>query len=701
MRILLICTVFCLAVGCTIPAHDSKSTATTREDAYLWLEEIAGEKALSWVRERNRESREELAETSEFQQLKTDLLKILDSKDRIPSITKHGRYFYNFWRDEKNPRGLLRRTTLPEYRKTNPGWDVVLDLDALAAKEGENWVYEGMQVLKAGGYRYALLTLSRGGADAAVVREFDLETKEFVEDGFELPEAKSQISWIDKDHVYVETDFGAGSLTESGYPRIAKIWERGTPLSSAEVVFEGKDTDVSVSASYDDTEGYERHILSRSPTFFTSETFLKSGDGELKKLDIPDDAIPSLHREWLLVELRTPWTAGNKTYSGGSLLAALFDGYMSGRRELTVLFEPTERTSLAGYSWTRHHLILKVQEDVKNRLSILTPGDGTWNRRPFPGVPGFSTVSAYGVDPEKSDTFFMTTTGFLTPTTLLYGSVGEAPEKLKELPAFFDARNLEVSQHFTSSKDGTRVPYFQVSAKDLKLDGTNPALLYGYGGFEISVTPSYNPTNGLAWLSKGGVYVVANIRGGGEYGPRWHQGALKAKRFKAYEDFAAVAEDLINRKVTAPKHLGIQGRSNGGLLMGNMITHFPNLFGAVVCQSPLLDMKRYSHLLAGASWMEEYGDPDKPEEWAFIQTFSPYHNVKSDGNYPPVLFTTSTRDDRVHPGHARKMMAKMKDLGFDVLYYENTEGGHAGAADNEQTAYMSALAYTFLWKKLL
>jgi prolyl oligopeptidase len=688
-----------LAVAWPICGQMSKAFSE-REDPYLWLEEITGDKALEWVRARNAESRRELAETADFSALKADLLKILDSNERIPSVSKHGPYYYNFWRDAKNPRGLWRRTTLEEYRKAIPKWDVLLDLDALGAAEKENWVWQGAQILKAGGYRHVLINLSRGGADASVTREFDLKTRTFVKGGFELPEAKGGISWIDKDHVYVETDFGPGSMTTSGYPRIVKLWKRGTLLSSASVVFEGKVTDMSMSAFVDDTRGFERHFISRRPTFYTMELFYSTRDGELKKMEIPEDSQATPYREWFLIELRSPWSVGGKTYTAGSLLAARFEGFIKGEREFTVLFEPTSRTSLAGVSGTRHHLILNTLEDVKNTLTVLTPGKGGWKHGPLTGAPGFATISANAVDSEESDAFFMTTSGYLTPTTLLYGIIGKTPEKLKELPAFFDAPGLEVSQHFATSKDGTRIPYFQVSRRELKLDGTNPTLLYGYGGFEIALTPSYNAGVGRAWLTQGGVYAVANIRGGGEYGPRWHQAALREKRLRAYEDFAAVAEDLFTRKVTVPRHLGALGGSNGGLLMGNMVTLYPQLFGAVVCQSPLLDMKRYSHLLAGASWMDEYGDPDKPGDWDFIRTFSAYQNVKAGEKYPPVLFTTSTRDDRVHPGHARKMMAKMKDLGYDVRYYENIEGGHSGSANNEQTAHMNALAYTFLRKNL-
>ncbi len=525
-------------------------------------------------------------------------------------------------------------------------------------------------------------------------------TRTFVKGGFALPEAKGGVSWIDKDHVYVSTDFGAGSMTTSGYPRIAKLWTRGTPLSAATTVYEGQPADMSISAVFDDTPGFERHFVSRAIAFYKSETFLRKADGALVKIDVPDDAMPNVQREWLMVELRSAWTVGGKTYPAGSLIVTRFDDFLQGKREFTVLFEPTDHSSLAGASWTRHHLILNVLEDVKNEMFVVTPGEGGWKREPLPGAPAFSTVSAGGVDPDESDDYFLNVSGYLAPATLQYGRIGQAPEKLKEMPSFFDASGLEVSQHFATSKDGTKVPYFQVSRKGMPLDGARPTLLYGYGGFEISMVPGYSPLVGRGWLTQGGVYVVANIRGGGEYGPRWHQAALRQNRLRAYEDFAAVAEDLVARKVTSRAHLGIEGGSNGGLLMGNMFTLYPQLFGAVVCQVPLLDMQRYSHLLAGASWMAEYGDPDKPEEWKFIQSFSPYQNVRKDAKYPPVLFTTSTRDDRVHPGHARKMMAKMSEMGHDVRYYENIEGGHGGAANNEQAAHMQALAFAFLAEKL-
>jgi len=691
----------CLALGWGMAAQEPKPTPPpTVEDPYLWLEEVTGPKPLDWVKARNAESGKELTEGAEFEKLRADLLKIYDSKERIPGIYKQGAFYYNFWQDAKNPRGIWRRTTLEEYRKADPKWDVLLDLDALGKAEKEKWVWHGAQILKAGGYRHVLVNLSKGGADASVTREFDLQTRTFVKGGFELPEAKGGMAWIDKDSAYVYTDFGPGSMTTSGYPRVAKLWKRGTPLAQATTVYEGKATDMSIGAYYDDTKGFERHYVSRTPAFYQQELFLRGKNGQLQKIEVPIDANAQPFREWMTVELRTAWTVGGKTYPAGALLVTNFKDFLAGKRAFTVLYEPTANSSLASHNWTRHHLILNVLEDVKNRLTVLTPAKGAWKRAEFAGAPPFSSVTAYGVDADESDDYFMNVSGFLAPPSLFHGRIGGKPEKLKEMPAYFDASNLEVAQYFATSKDGTKVPYFQVSRKGMKLDGSNPTLLNGYGGFEVSELPAYASSIGRAWLAQGGVYALANIRGGGEYGPRWHQAALKQNRHRAYEDFAAIAQDLVARKVTSVARLGAMGGSNGGLLMGNMITLYPQLFGAIVCQVPLLDMKRYSHLLAGASWMAEYGDPDKPEEWAFIQTFSPYQNLKPGLKYPPTLFATSTRDDRVHPGHARKMMARMMELGADVRYYENIEGGHGGAADNSQRAHMWAMAYTFLWQKL-
>ena len=692
-----------MAVMAQDPARQDAS-AESSEDPYVWLEEVLGEKALEWVKARNAIVKDRMETEPSFEKLRSDLLDILDSNARIPFVSKRGDYYYNFWRDKTNERGLWRRTSLEEYKKAEPKWEVVLDLDALAKSENENWVWKGASLLRPD-YQRALITLSRGGADANITREFDLKTRAFVQDGFKLPESKGSVSWVDIDHIFVSTDFGSGSMTDSGYPRTSKLWKRGTGLEQAKVVYEGKQDDMSVGAVHDDTPGFERNFVTRNIAFYNDELFWVKNSGDLVKIDAPNTANKSVYKSFLLLELREPWTIQARTYPAGALLVSDFESFIAGKRDMQVLFEPTQSTALSSVTTTKDYVVINVLEDVKNRIYVLKPtlesGTQVWSRESLVGAPAFGTVNVTAVDPDESNDYFMTSTDYLTPTTLSIGTIGTAPEELKRLPHFFDSTGLEISQHFASSADGTKVPYFMVAKKNLELTGQHPTLLYGYGGFEISLQPNYSATVGRAWLTQGGVYVVANIRGGGEYGPRWHQAALKDNRLRAYEDFAAVAKDLVARGVTSKDRLGVQGGSNGGLLVGNMVTLFPELFAAGVCQVPLLDMKRYNKLLAGASWMAEYGNPDYPDQWSFIRKFSPYQNVQASVRYPKVLFTTSTRDDRVHPGHARKMMAKMESQGHAVWYYENIEGGHGGAANNKQSAFMQALAYTFLKQELM
>lgn len=678
------------------------ANAADAEDSHQWLEAVDAEEALDWVRARNAETTGALAQDPAFDALKNKLLSIYDSDERIAYPSQMGDHWYNFWQDGEHPRGVWRRTTEDSYRTGEPDWETVLDVDALGKAEGENWVYKGSSCLYPE-YRRCLLRLSRGGADATVTREFDMVDKTFVEGGFYLPEAKGRAGWIDQDTVFVQTDFGEGTLTDSGYARQTKRWKRGTDLESAELIYEGEQSDISIGAYHDPTPGWERDIVYRGLTFYSNEQYLITDDG-LEKIDKPDSANAGLWKAWLLIELRDDWTVGGTTYKAGSLLAANFKKWRKGKRKINVLFEPTERTSLSGYSTTRDYLLLATLDNVQDRIEVLTPGKKVWARRDLELSEGaMMRQSAWAVDDMVDNRVFLNVSGYTTPSTLLVQDLddGDATQ-LAKLPDLYNADGLEVSQHMATSKDGTKIPYFQVSKTGIALDGSNPTLLYGYGGFEVSLRPGYSAGVGTAWLEKGGVYVVANIRGGGEFGPTWHQAALKENRHRAYEDFAAVGEDLVARKLTATDKLGILGGSNGGLLMGNMLTMYPDHWGAIVCKVPLLDMKRYHKLLAGASWMGEYGDPDKPEEWKFIQTFSPYHTVDvAKVDYPPILFTTSTRDDRVHPGHARKMAAKMRAGEEDgVLYYENIEGGHGGAADNGQRAFMDALSYTFLWKVL-
>ncbi|MPV36409.1 prolyl oligopeptidase family serine peptidase [Georgenia subflava] len=703
-------------------ALDAAGTAVTiePEDRYAWLEDVEGDEQLAWVRERNAHAEEVLA-GARFEEIRRGTLEVLDSTDKIPAVVQRGEFLYNFWTDADHERGLWRRTTWDSYRTAEPEWDVLIDVDALNAAEGANWVWHGAHVLRPS-YDRALVQLSRGGSDADITREFDLTTRTWVPDGFTREESKGGIGWADStgDVVFVYTDVGEGSMTTSGYPRTVRRWRRGTPIEEAPELYAGETTDMLIGAGHDFTPGFERDLVFRHRAFYDSDLYLLGPDDTLTLLDLPASAEPDLFREWLTVELREEWEVGGRTYPGGSLLAVALESFLTGGRDFEVLYTPSATTSLAGASWTRHHLVLNILDDVANRLEVLTPpadgAAGVWRRRPLDlsggtatgEVPALATIAVGAVDPDAEDALWLTTTGFLTPTTLSRLDLDDdgatvGLERLKSLPAYFDTTGLHVEQHFVASADGTRVPYFQVSREPVADDAEvapMPTLLAGYGGFEISRVPAYSGGIGRAWLERGGVYVVANIRGGGEYGPRWHQAALKANRHKAYEDFAAVARDLVARGVTDTEHLGAQGGSNGGLLMGNMLTQYPELFGAIVCQVPLLDMKRYSHLLAGASWMAEYGDPDDPEQWDFIRHFSAYHLFDAAGDYPPVLFTTSTRDDRVHPGHARKMAAQMIDAGKDVTYYENIEGGHGGAATNAQAALMQALAFEFLWQRI-
>jgi len=687
-----------LALAMNIPA------LAQTPDPYLWLEDVQGERALTWVRERNAESEARLQADPGFAERKRLIREVLDSSDKIPYVTRIGGHFYNLWKDATQPRGLWRRTTLAEYRKPQPAWETVLDLDALGRAEKENWVWAGADCLGPQ-YRRCLLALSRGGADATVVREFDLVDKRFVEGGFVVPEAKTQVEWLDADTVYVGTDFGPGSLTDSGYARVFKRWRRGQPLAQAVTVFEGEPKDVVAQISVDATPGFERTIASRALDFYNERQFLLQ-DGKALPIAKPDDAKLQFWRERVLIELRSDWAVAGRTWPRGSLLLADAAAYLKGGRDFTPLFTPTATRSLAGYSLTRSTVLVNVLDNVASRLEEWALRDGRWQRRevqaPYPGDLSASALH----DPllaqdELAEHYLLNAADFLQPDSLQLGRSGsDERQLLKARPAFFDAAGARVEQRFAKSKDGTRVPYFIIWPRGARADGDNPTLLYGYGGFEISMKPWYSGARGRIWTARGGVFVLANIRGGGEFGPGWHQAALREHKQKSYDDFAAVAEDLISSKVTRPARLGMQGGSNGGLLVGAVMLQRPELFAAVVCQVPLLDMQRFHKLLAGASWMAEYGNPDLPQDWAFIARYSPYQNLRAGQKLPRVLFTTSTRDDRVHPGHARKMAARMRELDYGPLYWENIEGGHGGAADNAQLAQMAALEYSFLWQTL-
>jgi prolyl oligopeptidase len=685
-----------ISIAILITLFAATICVATDEDPYLWLEEVENEEALAWAKEKADAAIAAIEAVPEFEAIHEQLLEIYNSQDRIPNPRIQGAWIYNFWQDAEHVRGVWRRTFLSQYITESPAWEIVLDLDALAEAEGENWVWKGASCL-APENRHCMMSLSRGGADASQEREFDTVAKAFIEDGFFVPEAKASVTWRDKDTLWIGTDFGEGSLTTSGYPRIVKKWKRGTPLEEATTILEGSVDDMSVSAYSDHTPEGRYDIVSLRPSFFNSTKYLVLG-GRLVKLDLPDDArMLGFFKDRMLVTLQTDWTVGDTTYLQGALMAIDLDHFLGGCRTFEVLFEPEERTSLGGVASTVNHLLITTLDNVRGRLYRLTPGDDGWSKEEIE-LPGIGTVYL-GSTGDADDSFFFTYTDFTTPSSLYLVRDGKAPEAVKTTPAWFDATGMTVEQYEVASKDGVKIPYFVFMAKDFDPNGANPTLLTGYGGFEVPRLPGYSGSVGTAWVGRGGVYVLANIRGGGEFGPKWHHAAMKEKHQNNFDDFTAVAADLISRKITSPDHLGIQGGSQGGLLVGGSFVQRPDLFNAVVCAVPLFDMKRYNKLLAGASWMAEYGNPDT-DDWEYMKLWSPYQNLEKKADYPEVFFWTNTRDDRVHPAHARKAVAKMTDMGHKVYYYENTEGGHGGGANLKQRAYTAALSYAYLWMML-
>ncbi len=666
-------------------------------DSYLWLEEVHGAKAMDWVKERNAATISRLQQHKAYQELVEVNLEILNSNERIVYPSVVGSFVYNFWQDKKNERGVWRRMPLKQYLENSAAWETVLDIDELSRNEGVSWVFKGAAWLYPDMTR-CMVSLSPGGGDAAEMREFDAGKKQFVEGGFFLKKAKGSASWKDENTLYVSTDFGEGTTTTSGYPRMTKRWSRGTKLENAQMVFEGKTEDMGVWGDVAVTPQRKYEIVSRSKDFFHREVYVIE-QGTMVRLDIPEDADISIVANQLVLSLKSDWSIGKNSYKTGSLISIDYDAFMKGSRNFSVIVEPDPRSSISSVSTTANLLLVNKLTNVRSELYEYRLQSGTWNGTRVKTAE-FGTISVVETD-TYSDRYFFTYQDFLTPVSLsMVAGNAQEPILLKAMPAFFNGSGFEVKQYEAVSKDGTLIPYFVVHPRGMKADGKNPTLLDGYGGFEISRRPSYSAAVGRSWLERGGVFAVANIRGGGEFGPQWHKAALKEKRQNAYDDFLAVAEDLIKRKITSTKHLGISGGSNGGLLVGVAFTQRPDLFSAVVCSVPLLDMRRYNKLLAGASWMGEYGNPDLPEEWSFISKYSPYQNVQKDAKYPRVFFNTSTADDRVHPGHARKMVAKMEAMGHKVFYYENTEGGHAGATTNRQRAERIALTYAYLLQEL-
>jgi prolyl oligopeptidase len=688
-------TVGMVAAGVALGAAVTPAAAQ-QADPFLWLEEVEGARAMEWVESRNAATVAALSQHPAYVPIFDRTRQILDSDERIAFPSILGDRLYNFWQDAAQPRGIWRRASWQSYLGGDPAWETVIDIDALARDEGVPWAFGGATCL-APAYDRCLVRLSRGGADAVEIREFDMATRRFIAGGFRLPEAKQSVAWVGPDALLIAGDFGDGSMTTSGYARTARLWRRGTPLASAPTLFEAPTTDMGVWVSTILTAGRSTNVVIHRPNFYEGTTYVLDDD-RLVRLDVPLDAQTYLLDDRMLVYVRSPWQVGGSTFAGGSLIDIDFAEFLAGGRGFQLVLEPAARETVDGVAVTRDYLLVSMLNNVRGELRRYRRTAGGWTHETVP-APALGSISINATSP-LTNRYFFSYSGFTQPNTLYFVDDDGSVREVRRLPAMFDAADLVVEQQEATSSDGTTVPYFIVHRRGMPLDGRNPTVLYAYGGFEVSMTPSYSAVTGAAWLERGGVYVVANIRGGGEFGPEWHRSALKGNRQRAFDDFFAVSQDLIARGITSPEHLGIMGGSNGGLLMGVALTQRPELYNAVVIQVPLLDMQRYNKLLAGASWMAEYGNPDIEEEWAWIREYSPYHNVQADARYPKVLFTTTTRDDRVHPGHARKMAALLESFGHPFYYFENTEGGHGSGVTSEQRARISALTWTYLWERL-
>jgi prolyl oligopeptidase len=674
--------------------------AAASADPFLWLEEVEGERALAWVRQENDRSLQRLTSDPRYLNAYQQALGILEDRSRIPYGALRGGFVYNFWQDAQHIRGLWRRTSLASYQSADPSWETLLDVDALGQAEGRNWVYQGVACQPDNGPR-CLVSLSDGGQDAKVVREFDIPTRSFVADGFALPEAKSDVTWKDADSLLVATDFGDHSLTESGYPYIVKEWRRGQPLAQAREIYRGEPQDVSTAPGrIDGDRGEQLAFIVRARTFFSAEYRLVGPAEPPPPITLPAKVeVQGISQGEFLFLIRQDWQMAGQTFKSGSLLSMPLADLTAAQPLIRTLLIPGPRDSIEQVEVTRSGVLVALYSNVKGRLLRLQFDGTSWSATdialPTSGAVGIATAD------EHDDTAFVTYEDFLQPATLYRVAVPTAQtEPIKSLAHKFDAARFAVEQLEATSKDATQVPYFVVRSKDFASRAA-PTLLYGYGGFSVSLLPGYLGITGKLWLEHGGVYVLANIRGGGEFGPAWHEAGLKTRRQVVYDDFIAVAEDLIARGITSPRRLGIEGGSNGGLLMGVMLTQRPELFRAAVVQVPLLDMLRFDQLLAGASWVDEYGSPQVPQERAWLEQMSPYQNLRQRPDYPEVFILTSTKDDRVHPGHARKYAAKLAALRMPFLYYENLDGGHSAAADLRERARRLALEFVYLSARLM
>ncbi len=678
-----------------MPIDNRPTLAAPDDDPYLWLEEVEGERALAFVEQQNRLTLAKFADAG-FAADRDSLVEIYDRPDNVPYISRRNGFVYNLWKDAGNPRGLWRRTTLDEFRKPEPKWDVILDVDRLAREENEDWILSWTKTLP-GHHARAMLSLSRGGSDASVLREFNVDAKAFVQDGFHLQEAKGGAEWLDADTLLLSSAYGEGMATTSGYARTVRLWRRGTGADQASVLFEVAPESMAAFSNIDRTDVAPKIWFIEQAGFFDVNLWLGDTTGAKTKLDLPTDIWMEAHRDWLVVKRRTAWTVGGKTYAPDVVLGMSLSAFLAGDRDFTVVFEPGPRRALQGFFWSVGKLVLPILDELKPVFEVLTPSANGWARATLPGLPGIGVVDVWRLDTEESESngdLLANIQDPLNPSSLTLMQGMQTPMLLKQAPRTFSADGLVVTQHEAISIDGERIPYVQTGP--VTQTGDAPVHLNAYGGFGISMRPSYNSTIGKLWLERGGTSVVANIRGGGEFGTRWHDAGRYAGKRLSHDDFAAVAADLVRRGVTRPGRIAAEGGSNGGILISNMLTRYPDRFGALFCTIPLIDMRRYSKLLAGASWIAEYGDPDKPDEWAWLQTYSAYHAAAPGQTYPPILIATTRRDDRVHPGHARKMTAKLQAMGYEAYFYEPAAGGHGYGKDNKERAAFAALGYTFL-----
>ena len=679
-----------------MPIDDRPTIAAPDDDPYLWLEEIEGQAATAFADQQSKSTLEKFG-TAGFAADRDTLAAIYDRPDNIPFVSRRGGFLYNLWKDATSPRGLWRRTTLDEFRKPDPNWETLLDIDKLAADENEDWILSWVEMFRG----RAMLSLSRGGSDAVTLREFDVDAKSFVRDGFVLPEAKGSVGWLDRDTLLLSSAFGEGMATTSGYGRTIRLWRRGADVGQAPVMFETTPDSIGAFSNVDRTAATPRIWFIERLGFFDMNLWLGDETGAKTRLDLPTDIWMEAHQDWFVVKRRAAWTVGGQTHTPDTVLGISLSAFLAGHRDFVVVLEPTPRRALQGLFWSAGRLVLPILDEMKPTFEVLTPSATGWTRTGLPGLPKIGVVDIWRLDTEESESngdLLANLQDPLTPSSLMLIENFAAPTLLKQAPRTFSVAGLVVTQHEAISIDGELIPYVQ-TGPDIET-GDAPVHMSAYGGFGHSVKPYYNSAIGKLWLERGGTSVQANIRGGGEFGARWHDAGRYAGKRLSHDDFAAVAADLVRRGVTRAGRIAAEGGSNGGILISNMLTRYPERFGALFCTIPLIDMRRYTKLLAGSSWIAEYGDPDKPEEWAWLQTYSAYHAAVPGKKYPPILLATTRRDDRVHPGHARKMAAKLQAMGYEAYFYEPAAGGHGYGKDNKERAAFTALGFSFLKDKI-